>query len=142
MAQNKPTDGQGMVVDLAPTVRVVEAKLTRDIDSLKAVLARSSSSLRDFAEQNRLLAEIQASIRAIDVLSGRTESDGATQHKYDGASRQRRFSRRRACLGAGRRPWQGRRRDRRHGQNPWPFRMKRSGLSTFSAQGSVTTDAR
>ena len=37
MAQNKPTDGQGMVVDLAPTVRVVEAKLTADIDSLKAV---------------------------------------------------------------------------------------------------------
>jgi hypothetical protein len=52
MAQNKPTDGQGMVVDLAPTVRVVEAKLTADIDSLKAVLARSSSSPRDFAEQN------------------------------------------------------------------------------------------
>jgi len=76
MAQNKPTDGQGMVVDLAPTVRVVEAKLTTDIDSLKAVLARSSSSLRDFAEQNRLLAEIQASIRAIDVLSGRTDLTG------------------------------------------------------------------
>ena len=141
MAQNKPTDGQGMVVDLAPTVRVVEAKLTMDIDSLKAVLARSSSSLRDFAEQNRLLAEIQASIRAIDVLSGRTESDGATQHKSDGAQ-PRRFSRRRACLGAGRRPWQGRRRDQRRGQNPWSFRMTRSGLSAFSAQGSVTTEAR
>ena len=80
MAQNKPTDGQGMVVDLAPTVRVVEAKLTTDIDSLKAVLARSSSSLRDFAEQNRLLAEIQASIRAIDVLSGRTDLTGHPSH--------------------------------------------------------------
>ena len=80
MAQNKPTDGQGMVVDLAPTVRVVEAKLTADIDSLKAVLARSSSSLRDFAEQNRLLAEIQASIRAIDVLSGRTDLTGHPSH--------------------------------------------------------------
>jgi len=76
MAQNKPTDGQGMVVDFAPTVRVVETKLTADIDSLKAVLARSSSSLRDFAEQNRLLAEVQASIRAIDVLSGRTDLTG------------------------------------------------------------------
>jgi len=80
MAQNKPTDGQGMVVDFAPTVRVVEAKLTTDIDSLKAVLARSSSSLRDFAEQNRLLAEIQASIRAIDVLSGRTDLTGHPSH--------------------------------------------------------------
>ena len=67
MAQNKPVDGQGMVVDFAPTVRVIEAKLTADIDSLKAVLARSSSSLRDFAEQNRLLAEIQGGVRAIDV---------------------------------------------------------------------------
>ena len=76
MAQNKPADGQGMAVDFAPTVRMVEAKLTADIDSLKAVLARSSSSLRDFAEQNRLLAEIQASIRAIDVLSGRTDLTG------------------------------------------------------------------
>jgi hypothetical protein len=76
MAQNKPADGQGMVVDFAPTVRVIEAKLTADIDSLKAVLARSSSSLRDFAEQNRLLAEIQASIRAIDVLSSRTNLTG------------------------------------------------------------------
>jgi hypothetical protein len=76
MAQNKPADGQGMAVDFAPTVRMVEAKLTADIDSLKAVLARSSSSLRDFAEHNRLLAEIQASIRAIDVLSGRTNLTG------------------------------------------------------------------
>jgi hypothetical protein len=76
MAQNKPADGQGMAVDFAPTVRMVEAKLTADIDSLKAVLARSSSSLRDFAEQNGLLAEIQASIRAIDVLSGRTDLTG------------------------------------------------------------------
>jgi hypothetical protein len=76
MAQNKPADGQGMAVDFAPAVRVVEAKLTVDIDSLKAVLARSSSSLRDFAEQNRLLAEIQASVRAIDVLSGRTNLTG------------------------------------------------------------------
>ena len=141
MAQNKPTDGQGMVVDLAPTVRVVEAKLTMDIDSLKAVLARSSSSLRDFAEQNRLLAEIQASIRAIDVLSGRTDLTGQPSTNLTG-TQPRRFSRRRACLGAGRRPWQGRRRDQRRGQNPWPFRMTRSGLSAFSAQGSVTTDAR
>jgi hypothetical protein len=76
MAQNKPADGQGMAVDFAPTVRMVEAKLTADIDSLKAVLARSGSSLRDFAEHNRLLAEIQASIRAIDVLSGRTNLTG------------------------------------------------------------------
>ena len=65
-----------MAVDFAPTVRVVEAKLTADIDLLKAVLARSSSSLRHFAEQTRLLAEIQASIRAIDVLSGRTDLTG------------------------------------------------------------------
>jgi hypothetical protein len=76
MAQNKPADGQGMAVDFAPTVRMVEAKLTADIDSLKAVLARSGSSLRDFAEHTRLLAEIQASIRAIDVLSGRTNLTG------------------------------------------------------------------
>jgi hypothetical protein len=80
MAQNKPADGQGMAVDFAPTVRMVEAKLTADIDSLKAVLARSSLSLRDFAEQNRLLAEIQASIRAIDVLSGRTNLTGHPSH--------------------------------------------------------------
>ena len=32
MAQNKPADGQGMAVDFAPTVRMVEAKLTADID--------------------------------------------------------------------------------------------------------------
>ena len=76
MAQNRPADGQGMAVDFAPTVRMVEAKLTADIDSLKAALARSGSSLRDFAEHNRLLAEIQAGIRAIDVLSGRTDSTG------------------------------------------------------------------
>ncbi|HEY8008211.1 MAG TPA: hypothetical protein VIE66_15755 [Methylocella sp.] len=80
MAQNKPVDGQGMVVDFAPTVRLIEAKLTADIDSLKAVLARSGSSLRDFAEHNRLLAEIQASIRAIDVLSGRTNLIGHPSH--------------------------------------------------------------
>jgi hypothetical protein len=80
MAQNKPADGQGMVVDFAPTVRVIEAKLTADIDSLKAILARSSSSLRDFAEHNRLLAEIQAGVRAIDVLSSRTNLMGHPSH--------------------------------------------------------------
>jgi len=58
MAQTKPTDGQGMVVDLAPTVRVVEAKLTADIDSLKAVLARSSP-LFVTLRNKPLLAEIQ-----------------------------------------------------------------------------------
>ncbi len=58
MTHNEPADGQGMAVDFAPTVRVIEAKLTADMDSLKAILTRSSSSIRDFAEQNRLLAEI------------------------------------------------------------------------------------
>lgn len=80
MAQTKPADGQGMAVDFAPTVRVIEAKLTADMDSLKAILTRSSSSLRDFAEQNRLLAELQAGVRAIDVLSGRTNLTGHPSH--------------------------------------------------------------
>ena len=80
MTQNKPADGQGMAVDFAPTVRVIEAKLTADMDLLKAILTRSSSSLRDFAEQNRLLAEIQAGVRAIDVLSGRTNLTGHPSH--------------------------------------------------------------
>jgi len=51
MAQNKPTDGQGMAVDLAPTVRVVEAKLTADIDltesRIGAIKFLSSWTLRN-----------------------------------------------------------------------------------------------
>jgi len=74
--QNKSVDGQGMAVDFGSTVRAIEAKLAADIELLKATLTRSSPAVRDFAQQKQLLSEVQAGIRAVDVLTGRTNLTG------------------------------------------------------------------
>jgi hypothetical protein len=74
--QHKSADGQGMAVDFGSTVQVIEAKLAADIELLKATLARSSPAVRDFSQQNQLLSEVQAGIRAVDVLTGRTNLTG------------------------------------------------------------------
>ena len=71
-----------MAVDFEPIVRVIEAKLTADIESLKGVLTRSSPAVRDFAQQNRLLSEVQAGVRAVDVLTGRTNLTGQPTSNY------------------------------------------------------------
>jgi hypothetical protein len=84
MAQIKPVDGQGMAVDFEPIVRVIEAKLTADFESLKSMLARSNPAVRDFAQQNRLLSEVQASLRAVDVLTGRTNLTGQPNPHHAG----------------------------------------------------------
>ena len=69
-----------MAVDFAPTMRVIEAKLTADMNSLKAILTRSSSSIRDFAEQKPAARRESAGVHAIDVLSGRTNLTGHPSH--------------------------------------------------------------
>jgi hypothetical protein len=80
-AQIKPVDGQGMAVDFEPIIRLIEAKVTANIESLKGLLA-SSPAVRDFAPQKRLLSEVQAGVRAVDVLTGRTNLTGQPTSNY------------------------------------------------------------
>lgn len=65
------------LIDLHPVIDLITEKLNGDRHELRRILdARNADDLRDFDEQDRLLAEIQAGVRALDILEGNVDADG------------------------------------------------------------------
>ena len=60
-----------------PILAHIAEKLKKDIASLGDLLSQHQS-LRNFGEHNRLLSEIQAGVRSIDVLGGKVDLSGTT----------------------------------------------------------------
>ena len=65
--------GEGMPVDFASLLRHVDELIETSERNLNAVLRTAPL---DFRQQNFLLAEYQAAVRAREVLLGRTSIDG------------------------------------------------------------------
>ena len=64
------------LVDLHPILEHIAEKLDADRQALRRILdAREVDELRDFDEQDRLLREVQAGVRAIDILEGNADLD-------------------------------------------------------------------
>lgn len=83
---NADNKGTGMPVDMQPIAAHLLDKLGRDVMALANMLR--PENIRNFQEQNRLLAEIQAGIRARDVLAGVTTLDGNVYKEVQGAGSQ------------------------------------------------------
>ncbi|MBX9758311.1 MAG: hypothetical protein K2Y29_06005 [Beijerinckiaceae bacterium] len=65
------------LIDLHPVIDLITEKLNGDRHELRRILdARNADDLRDFEEQDRLLSEIQAGVRALDILEGNVDADG------------------------------------------------------------------
>ncbi|HEY8578347.1 MAG TPA: hypothetical protein VIL72_00570 [Beijerinckiaceae bacterium] len=65
-------------VDLHPILDLITEKLTQDREALRRILeGRDPNDLRNFDEQDRLLWEIQAGVRSLDILEGVVESHNA-----------------------------------------------------------------
>jgi hypothetical protein len=69
--------GGAVPVDLNPIFRHVAGKVASDSEALKAAL-ENHGGLHDFEEQSRLLSEIQAGVRATDIMAGDVTSGGTT----------------------------------------------------------------
>ena len=70
--------GGNVPVDLEPIVKHVATKLMDDIERLTQLL-HTNEGFRQFAEQRRLLSEIQAGIRAADIFDGKVAHNGETK---------------------------------------------------------------
>lgn len=65
------------LVDLHPVLDLITEKLNTDRQDLRRILeARNADELRNFDEQDRLLSEIHASVRALDILEGNVDLEG------------------------------------------------------------------
>ncbi|MFN3889683.1 MAG: hypothetical protein ACK4MV_04735 [Beijerinckiaceae bacterium] len=65
------------LVDLHPVLDLITEKLNTDRQELRRILeARNAEELRNFDEQDRLLSEIQAGVRALDILEGNVDLEG------------------------------------------------------------------
>lgn len=65
------------LVDLHPVLDLITDKLNGDRQELRRILdARNAEDLRNFDEQDRLLSEIHASVRALDILEGNVDLEG------------------------------------------------------------------
>lgn len=65
------------LIDLHPVLELITDKLNVDRQELRRILdGRDVEELRDFELQDRLLGEIQASVRALDVLEGNFDLEG------------------------------------------------------------------
>ncbi len=64
-------------IDLHPVLELITDKLNTDRQELRRILeARSVDELRDFEQQDLLLSEIHASVRALDILEGNVDLAG------------------------------------------------------------------
>jgi hypothetical protein len=66
-------NGEGMKVDFDSVTTHIQQKQRTCRDRLMYLMDKESLN---FAEQNQILAEFQASVRSIEVLEGRTNLDG------------------------------------------------------------------
>lgn len=65
------------LIDLHPVLDLITDKLNADRQELRRILeAHNADELRDFDEQDRLLGEIQASVRSLDILEGNFDLEG------------------------------------------------------------------
>ncbi|MDP2357621.1 MAG: hypothetical protein Q8M31_16380 [Beijerinckiaceae bacterium] len=65
------------LIDLHPVLELVTDKLNADRQELRRILeARNVDELRDFDQQDQLLSEIHASVRALDILEGNVDLAG------------------------------------------------------------------
>lgn len=65
-------------VDLHPILDLITEKLSHDREALRRLLeGREPNDLRNFEEQDRLLWEVQAGVRALDILEGSADLHGA-----------------------------------------------------------------
>ena len=65
------------LIDLHPVLDLITDKLNSDRQELRRILdARNVEELRNFEEQDRLLEEIHASVRALDILEGSVDFEG------------------------------------------------------------------
>jgi hypothetical protein len=65
------------LVDMHPVLDLIADKLNEDRQELRRILeARDPAELRDFELQDRLLSEVQASVRALDILEGNVDLEG------------------------------------------------------------------
>lgn len=64
------------LIDLQPILEHIAEKLDADRQALRRILdAREIDDLRNFDEQDRLLREVQAGVRAINILEGSVDLD-------------------------------------------------------------------
>jgi len=65
------------LIDLHPVLDLITDKLNADRQKLRRILeAHNADELRDFDEQDRLLGEVQASVRSLDILEGNVDFEG------------------------------------------------------------------
>ncbi len=65
------------LIDMHPVLDLIADKLNDDRQELRRILeARDPAELRDFEMQDRLLYEVQASVRALDILEGNVDLEG------------------------------------------------------------------
>jgi len=65
------------LIDLHPVLEMITDKLNVDRQELRRILeARDVEELRNFEQQDRLLGEIHASVRALDILEGNVDLEG------------------------------------------------------------------
>jgi len=65
------------LIDMHPVLDLIADKLNDDRQELRRILeARDPAELRDFELQDRLLREVQASVRALDILEGNVDLEG------------------------------------------------------------------
>jgi len=63
-------------IDLEPVLKHITKKLIEDRKRLSEILdSHAQDGLRGFEEQERLLEHIQAGVRALDVLEGKSSLD-------------------------------------------------------------------
>ena len=72
-----PQFGGAIRVYLDPIFRHISDKLAADSHALKSML-ESNEGLHDFTEQTRLMQNIQAGVRATDILAGSVNAEGVT----------------------------------------------------------------
>lgn len=80
-------------VNFSPVILHIMKKVEEDRKALSAITIapKFNDITRDFAEQDRLLSEIQAGLRAIDVLTGITDLYGDYIHQQQEPQRQENF---------------------------------------------------
>ncbi len=73
-------------INLDPVLKHIAHRLIEDRQRLSRILdSLGSHDIRDFEEQVRLLENIQASVRALDILEGHTGADGDSEHNPNSA---------------------------------------------------------
>ena len=79
--------GGSVAIDFEPIIAHIEAKRVADAQRLSELV--NGGDPRAFQEQQRLLAEYQAGMRAIDVLRGVIDVDGEQRYHVEQSIRRR-----------------------------------------------------